>query len=76
MLYSKDQQLLNMEHKLQHAKEELNRIVNTKVFSRGNNLIFELDHTSRQLRLMKDNIFTMEKILKEKIRLRFDKDLD
>jgi hypothetical protein len=25
---------------------------------------------------MKDNIFTLEKILKEKIRLRFDKDLD
>ena len=75
LLYTKDQQLLNLEHKLRHAKEELNKIINTKVFSRGNNLIYELDVQSRQLRLMKDNVFSMEKGLKEKIRLYFDKDL-
>jgi hypothetical protein len=45
MLYSKDQQLLNMENKLRQAKEELSRIVNTRVFARGNQLIYELDHT-------------------------------
>ena len=76
MLYSKDQHLLNLESKLCHAKEELNRIVGTKVFTRGNALIYELDHTTRQLRLMKDNIYTLEKILKEKIKLRYDKDLE
>jgi hypothetical protein len=36
-----------MEYKLKHAKEELNKIVNTKVFSRGNNLIYELDRSAR-----------------------------
>lgn len=76
MLYTKDMQLLNMENKLKHAKEELNKIINTKVFSRGNNLIYELDISSRQLRLMKDNVFLLEKGLKEKIRLYFDKDLE
>lgn len=65
-----------MEHKLRHAKDELNKIVNTKVFSKGNSMIYELDHTSRQLRLIKDNIFTMEAKLKEKVRLSFDKDLE
>jgi hypothetical protein len=40
--YSKDQQLLNLEAKLKHAKEEINKIVNTKVFSRGNNLTTNL----------------------------------
>jgi predicted deacetylase len=75
LLYTKDQQLLNLEHKLKHAKEELNKIINTKVFSRGNNLIYELDMSTRQLRLLKDNVFSLEKGLKEKIRLHFDKDL-
>ena len=75
LLYTKDKQLLNMEYKLKHAKEELNRIINTKVFSRGNNLIYELDVATRQHRLMKDNIFGLEKALKDKVRLYFDKDL-
>lgn len=47
LLYTKDQQLLNLEHKLKQAKEELNKIINTKVFSRGNNLIYELDISTR-----------------------------
>lgn len=46
-LYAKDRQLLTLEYKLKHAKEEINKIVNTKVFSRGNNLIYELDRTAR-----------------------------
>ena len=69
-------QLLNLENKLKHAKEEINKIINTKVFSRGNNLIYELDQATRQLRMMKDNVFSVEKGLKEKIRLYFDKDLE
>jgi hypothetical protein len=75
LLYIKDRQLLNLETKLRTAKVELNKIVNTKVFSRGNNLIYELDMTNRQLRLMKDNVFLMEKDLTEEIRLCYDRDL-
>lgn len=76
LLYVKDQQIYNMEYKLQHAKGELNKIVNTKVFAKGNSILYELDHTMRQLRLVKDNIYTMENGLKDKIRLAFDKDLE
>jgi len=76
MLYGKDMQLLNLEGKLKHAKGELQKIVNTKVFARGNNLIYELDRSTRQLRLMKDGVFVLEKGLRESIRLRFDKDLE
>ena len=54
----------------------MNKIVNTKVFSRGNNLIYELDMTNRQLRLLKDNIFLLEKNLTEKIKLCYDRELD
>ena len=75
LLYIKDRQLLNLENKLSTAKQELNKIVNTKVFSRGNNLIYELDMSNRQLRLMKDNIFLQEKDLTEEIRLCYDREL-
>ena len=76
LLYTKDKQLINLEHKLKHAKEELNKIINTKVFSRGNNLIYELDIITRQHRMIKDNIFSLEKSVKDKVRLYFDKDLE
>lgn len=76
LLYVKDRQLLNLETKLRTAKQEMNKIVNTKVFSRGNNLIYELDMTTRQLRLLKDNIFLLEKNLTEKIKLCYDRELD
>lgn len=39
--------MLNLEGKLRTAKTEMNKIVNTKVFSRGNNLIYELDMSTR-----------------------------
>ena len=61
---------------MKHANDELSKIVNTKVFAKGNQIIYELDHTMRQLRLVKDNVYTMEDQLKEKIRLAFDKDLE
>lgn len=72
----KDRQLLNLENKLKTAKSEMNKVINTKVFSRGNALIYELDMTSRQLRLVKDHIFLLEKNLTEKIKLCYDRELD
>lgn len=53
----------------------MNKIINTKVFSRGNNLVYELDNINRQLRLLKDNIFLLEKNLTEKIKLCYDREL-
>jgi hypothetical protein len=47
LIYTKDRQILNLEGKLKTAKIEMNKIINTKVFSRGNNLIYELDMTNR-----------------------------
>lgn len=69
-------QLLNLEGKLQQAKVELNKVINTKVFSRGNNLIYELDMTNRQMRMLKDNFFLLENKLSEKIRLCYDRELE
>ncbi|CDW82479.1 UNKNOWN [Stylonychia lemnae] len=76
MIYIKDRQLLNMEEKLKHAKRELDKIIRTKVFSKGNQLVYELDTCTRQLRMIKDNIYEMEKKLSDKIRLEFDRELN
>lgn len=76
LLYSKDQQIYMLENKLKHAASEMTKVISTKVFAKGNMLIYEQDHTVRQLRLIKDNVFMMEDKLKEKIRLNFDKDLE
>ena len=76
LIYIKDRQLLNMEEKLKHARKELDKIIRTKVFAKGNQLVYELDTSTRQLRLIKDNVFCMEKKLSDKIRLNFDRELD
>ena len=67
---------MNLDNKLQIANAEMNKIVNARVFSRGNNLIYELDVTARQLRMLKDHIFLMEKNLTDKIKLCYDRKLD
>jgi hypothetical protein len=64
-----------MEQKLKHTEGELTKITNTKVFAKANSLIFELDCTLRQLRLIKDSVFSMEDNLKSKVKLAFEKDL-
>lgn len=75
MMYAKDQQIMTLESKLQYAADELSKIVSTKIFAKGNSVIFELDHTQRQLRLVKDNIFQMETRLHDAVRIDFEKDL-
>ena len=47
LLYIKDRQLVNMEEKLKHAKDEIDKIINTKVFSKGNSMVYEMDFTGR-----------------------------
>ena len=60
---------------MKHAALEIEKIVNMKTFARGNSLIYELDHTNRQMRMVRDNVYAMEDRLKAKIRIEFDKDL-
>lgn len=39
-------------------------------------MVFELDQSQRQLRLVKDNVFLMEDMLKAHIKLLYQKDLE
>ncbi len=51
--------------KLTHAQSQLDKIIRTKIFSRGKQIVYELDFSNRQLRLIKENIFSLEKRLTE-----------
>jgi len=76
MLYQRDRQVQVLSEKLDLYKQQLSRTVNTKVFAQANSLVHELDLSQRQLRLLKDNLFKLEDMLTEKIRLNFDTDLN
>jgi septation ring formation regulator EzrA len=65
-----------LEHKLALGRSELDKIIRTKVFSRGKQLVYELDLSSRQLRLLKDNVFQMEKRLSDQIYVSFERELN
>jgi hypothetical protein len=41
LLYSKDQQIYMLENKLKHASAEMTKVISTKVFAKGNMLIYE-----------------------------------
>ena len=46
------------------------------MFSKGNQLVYELDYATRQLRMIKDNVFEMERNLTEQIKVNYDRELD
>lgn len=75
-LYLKDRRIATLENKLKLAAREIDKIVGTRVFARGKDLIYELDQASRQLRAMQDSIFMFEKNLTDRIHLCYEKDLE
>lgn len=45
------------------------------MFSTCKDLVYELDQANRQLRFLKDSIYTMESKLTEKIHICYDKEI-
>jgi len=71
LLYSKDRKIENLEFRISKTQENLDKLINSKMYEKGNHLIYELDNVNRQLRLFKDNVHIMEKELNSKIRKEF-----
>lgn len=46
-------------------------MINSKMYEKGNQLIYELDNVNRQLRLFKDNVYLMEREIKTQLRDEF-----
>jgi dsDNA-specific endonuclease/ATPase MutS2 len=70
-LYVKDRQIENLQARIANTQENLDKLINSKMYEKGNQLIYELDHVNRQLRLFKDNVYLMERELKNQLRDEF-----
>jgi hypothetical protein len=51
----------------------IDAIINCKMTSQGNQMIYELDVTSRELSTLKDHYYLMERNIREEIRSEFNK---
>jgi len=71
LLYIKDRKIENLEERISNTRDNLDKLINSKMYEKGNQLIYELDLVNRQLRLFKDNIFAMERELRSNIRAEF-----
>jgi hypothetical protein len=59
----KDRKIDNLEARIANTQENLDKLINSKMYEKGNLLIYELDSVNRQLKLFKDHVFLMEKEL-------------
>ncbi len=71
LLYVKDRKIENLEERINNTRDNLDKLINSKMYEKGNQLIYELDQVNRQLRLFKDNLYAMESELRSNIRSEF-----
>lgn len=64
-----------MEQKLEKIEREIAKIVNARLSESSAHLIYELDTVSRELRLMKDNVYTMEARVRQEVEEEYDKEM-
>ena len=71
LLYVKDRKIENLESRIANTQENLDKLINSKMYEKGNQLIYELDNVNRQLRLFKDNVYLLEREIKSQLRDEF-----
>jgi hypothetical protein len=47
LLYVKDRQIENLEARIANTQENLDKLINSKMYEKGNQLIYELDNVNR-----------------------------
>ena len=81
LVYIKDSRVDGLKAKVRMMHENITRIVNSKVYEKGNGLIFELDRGLREVKFYKDHIKDFEAEMKDFVKAEFrqqlnDKDLE
>jgi hypothetical protein len=76
MLYFKDQKIDALQQRLDRQNEIIDKTVNSRMYEKGNQLVYELDQANRSLKLMKDNIFTLEAKIRAEVGSEFKNKLD
>ncbi len=47
LLYVKDRQIENLQGRISQTQENLDKLINSKMYEKGNSLIYELDNVNR-----------------------------
>ena len=76
LLYIKDTRVEGLKAKLRMMHDNITRIVNSKVYEKGNGLIFELDRALREVKFYKDHVKDFEDEMKEFVKVEFKKQLN
>lgn len=71
LVYIKDSRVDGLKAKVKMMHENITRIVNSKVYEKGNGLIFELDRGLREVKFYKDHIKDFEEEMKEFVKAEF-----
>jgi hypothetical protein len=64
LVYIKDTRVDGLKSKLRMMHDNITRIVNSKVYEKGNGLIFELDRGLREAKFYKEHIHEFEEEMK------------
>ena len=60
LLYNSERKINNLELRVGNLQVNLENIVNTRLFEKGNQLIYELDSSNRILKIFKNFMFRLE----------------
>ena len=67
LVYVKDQKIRCLENRLKNIGENLENIIDARLFEKGNQLLYELDASNRILSLFKNSIYDLERSLVSRI---------
>lgn len=76
IIYTKDREFIMLKDQLFHTKSHIDRLVNTQLSQKGNQLIYDLDMSNRQLRELRDHLTLLEKHLREEIHKEYKEEVE
>ena len=68
LLYMKEKQALYFRRKCEQFLGDIDKLVNAKISQKGGQLLYELDVSSRELRVLRDNYNLMHSMMMEELR--------
>lgn len=71
LVYVNERKMKYYQIKCENFVNEIDKLINAKMAEKNSALIYELDITHRELRMLKDNYFLMEGMMRDEIRKEF-----
>ena len=68
LLYMKEKSALYYRRKCDQFLGDIDKLVNAKISQKGGQLLYELDVSSRELRVLRDNYRLMQKMMTQELR--------